>query len=156
MHHCIRCICCTTGSPGHCRHRLVVRLVLQTCRFACSLSYKNYRCPLQSLQTEVNELKRKEAELRALLSEVAGSAAKSQAARLGPTAGLEQPAGDSLALVEELTFVQDAKQFAQCLQVAAAAGPRLQVNIRSRAADHCISMHIPMTVATGCRSSWGC
>ena len=97
----------------------MVRLILHTCRFAWSLSLKKYRCSMQSLQTEVNELKRKEAELRALLSEVAGSAAKSQATRLGPTAGLEQSAGDSLALVEELTFVQDARQFAQCLQVAA-------------------------------------
>lgn len=74
-------------------------------------------CLMQQLQNEVNELKRKEAELRSLLSEVAGSAAESFLARVGSLAPEDLPSRDIYDLVQELGFVQRTKSFAQCLQV---------------------------------------
>lgn len=71
----------------------------------------------QQLQLEVNDLKRKEAELRALLAEVAGSAADALSHRLSEAHLEDIPSGDVYALVQELSFVQRAKAFAQCLQV---------------------------------------
>ncbi len=76
-----------------------------------------HRFVSQDLQAEVNDLKRKEAELRALLSEVAGSAAAQHLTKLDGRPPPDLPSGDALSLVQQLNFVQRAKSYAQSLQV---------------------------------------